>query len=342
MLASASSSVLAQDALTSGDSAGVERREAPPTSALPCLYSNNCTNDKVDTTNVLTGGHKRMALVVSLEILALARHYGIERLGFFTLTFRDHVTDLREAQRRFRSLRAHVITKRYERAIGVWERHRSGRIHFHLVVVVKDDIRSGADLPAFERKDYRSANMALRAEWSFWRSTCPKYGFGRHELLPVKSTAEGIARYVGKYISKHVTQRLKEDKGARVVRFIGYKPGDRTASCRFSWNSGNAWLWRQKLGAYAKRVGASDMTALKRVYGPRWAYYLKEEILVESLEGVVFPSFTVAQRALVMGDRMLIARDRAREVIESMPVSRTILLNSKKLWSRILVLPHDF
>ena len=73
-----------------------------------------------------------------------------------------HVTDLREAQRRFRSLRAHVIVKRYERAIGVWERHQSGRIRFHLVVVLKDDIRSGADFRAFKRRDYRSANSALR------------------------------------------------------------------------------------------------------------------------------------------------------------------------------------
>jgi hypothetical protein len=47
--------------------------------------------------------------------------------------------------------------------------------------------------------------------------------------MAVKSNAEGISRYVGKYISKHVTQRRAEDKGARVVRFIGYKPGMRRA-----------------------------------------------------------------------------------------------------------------
>jgi len=73
----------------------------------------------------------------------------------------------------------------------------------------KDDIRSGADFQAFKRRDYRSANSALRVEWAFWRQTCPKYRFGRHKLMPFKSTAEGIARYVGKYISKypHALQR---------------------------------------------------------------------------------------------------------------------------------------
>ena len=71
-------------------------------------------------------------------------------------------------------IRAHVIVNRYERAIVVWERHESGRIHFHLVVVLEDDVRTGADFAAFKCKDYRSANRALRAEWAFWREHLPK------------------------------------------------------------------------------------------------------------------------------------------------------------------------
>jgi hypothetical protein len=205
---------------------GAERRASAARPGLPCLLSNNCTTEeKPEPVNILKGGHKRMAQVLFLEIMALVAFYGIERIGFFTLTFADHVTGLREAQRRFRSIRAHVIVKRYERAIVVWERHESGRIHFHLVVVLAEDIRSGADFAAFKRKDYRSANRALRGEWAFWRVTCPKYRFGRHELMPIKSNAQGIARYVGKYIAKHIRQRLEEDKGARLVRFIGYKAG---------------------------------------------------------------------------------------------------------------------
>ena len=187
--------------------------------ALPCLLSNNCTTEeKTEPLNILKGGHKRMAQVLFLEIMALVAFYGIERIGFFTLTFADHVTSLREAQRRFRSIRAHVIVKRHERAIVVWERHESGRIHFHLVVVLAEDIRTGADFAAFKRKDYRSANRALRGEWAFWRVTCPKYGFGRHELMPIKSNAQGIARYVGKYIAKHMlmarykAQRMIEER----------------------------------------------------------------------------------------------------------------------------------
>ncbi len=47
-----------------------------------------------------------------------------------------------------------------------------------------------ADFAAFNRQDYRSAHAALREEWAFWRVTCPKYRFARHEQMPVKSNAE--------------------------------------------------------------------------------------------------------------------------------------------------------
>ena len=324
------SSVLNVDLHGRAEGAASERGAAAPAAALPCLSSNICTKEEIPKINRLTGGHKRMAFVVAFEIECLVRKFGIERIGFFTLTFKDHVADLREAQKRFRSLRAHVIVKRYERAIGVWERHQSGRIHFHLVVVLKDDIRSGADFQAFKRRDYRSANSALRAEWAFWRRTCPKYRFGRHELMPVKSTAEGIARYVGKYISKHVSQRLPEDKGARVVRFIGYKPGMRRACCRFSWNTDNGWLWRHKVAAFTKRFGLKDMSELKWYCGPRWAYHLQDQILGERLDGVVFPSRSAVERDLTLCSALMIARDRAERLIEKIPATQTRLLDDRK------------
>lgn len=90
---------------------------------------------------------------------------------------------------------------------------------------------------------------------------------------------------MGKYISKHVSQRLPEDKGARVVRFIGYKPRMRRACCRFSWNTTNGWLWRHKVAAFAGRFGLKDMNQLKRHFGPRWAYHLQGQILGERLDG---------------------------------------------------------
>lgn len=281
--------------------------------SLPCLDSNNCT-DSDGQINLLTGGHKRTAFVLTHETQQLATEFGIERLGFLTLTFGDHVTDIGEARRRFHSLCTHVIKVRYRRAIVSVERMKSGRVHFHLVVAGDADIRTGCDFEAVGRGDYRSANAALRAEWAFWRKLWRgrKYGFGRNEILPVRSTAEAVAKYVGKYISKHIGQRRKEDKGARLVSFVGYGPGDRSAGTRFSWaglKTGGAWLWRQKLGAYCRRVGVEDTDGLRKLFGHRWAYFLRDSIMLEPLpEGTKAPSYLVACKARVAEDKALVAR----------------------------------
>ncbi len=269
---------------------------APP--PLPCLFSNNSITTPPEKINKLNGGHKKTALIVAEEIQNLAKDFGLGNLGFLTLTFKDHVTSPKEAQKRFNSLNTNILKARYKRAIGVWERQKSGRIHFHLVIVLDAEIRSGFDFEAlklfndFEKagspksewlpwraKAYKSANSNLRNEWEFWRETAPNYNFGRTEVLPVKSTAEGIARYVGGYIKKHVGNREEQDKGARMVRFIGFKPGDRRINRNFSWNTENAWLWRQKLKTFCKTYGLKDTEEIAHKFGRRWAWFLQETII---------------------------------------------------------------
>lgn len=311
------SGILARGVLAGPEREAPVRATAP--GPLPCLYSNNSTEGGGVTWRILKGGHKRTAHVLATEIILLAKKFGIETLGFLTLTFPDHVTQLKEAQRRFNSLNTHVINARYSRAIGVWERHESGRIHFHLVVVLAVDIRSGFDFEAVERRDYRSANQALRAEWAFWRATAPKYHFGRTELLPVKSTAEGIARYVGKYVSKHIRARGRADLGARVVRFLGYGPGERSAGSQFAWNTDNGWLWRHKVKAWCEKRGLT-FDDLQKI--PRWAWRLKDSILTESVHEC-FPSEAIAHRSLTLQDQMWIARAQAMKILDSISFTKT-------------------
>jgi hypothetical protein len=231
------------------------------------------------------------------EIKRFAQRFGIHRLGFLTLTFADHVLEIKEAQRRFHSLNTGVLKGRYERGIAIWERQKSGRLHFHLLLAMNGDIRCGSDFEAFQRRDYRSANHALRVEWAFWRKTAPKYGFGRTELLPVKSTTEGIAKYIGKYVSKHIGQRQEADRGARVVRFLGFKPGDRTARPTFAWNSDRAWLWRRKLKLWAAENGFDSMEALRKKLGHRWAWKIAEMVVAYDLTFATteFPSALAGQ-----------------------------------------------
>ena len=307
---------------------------------LPCLNSNNCT-DKGAAINQLTGGHQRTAFALIVNIQALCERYGLERMAFLTLTFRDHVLDMEEAQRRFHSLATHVLSVRYKSGIGVWERQESGRLHCHLVVPLESDVRSGFDFAACKRKDYRSANKALRAEWAFWRRTAPAYGFGRTEVLPIRSSAEGIAKYVGKYVAKHVGKRWDRDKGARVVRYLGFGCGLRRASTRFAWaglHRGKGWLWRQKLKAYCQRVGIKDTEELSRLLGHRWAYALQHTIMAEPIPSeVVYPSWDILCLGRAAEDPALVSRFRVYQWREAEnqagSFSRSFLLGGPRVMS---------
>ena len=212
----------------------------------------------------------------------MAGRWGLERLGFLTLTFAQHVTDRKEAQRRFNNLTTGVLRDRYpDGFIRVYERQKSGRIHYHLLVVLDRDVRTGADFEAFGQGDYRTGSPYLRAEWAFWRKTAKVYGFGRTELMPIRSTEEGIGRYVGKYIGKHHASRKEEDKG---VRLVEYSRGGRMATTRFGWSTENAAHWRAKVRLFAQIMRSrhghliNDMGDLTRTLGPRWAYYYRDFI----------------------------------------------------------------
>lgn len=260
---------------------------------LPCLSSNNSTDPRssrprlgvaatLESLRALSQQHRKSACALAWNVQALADRHGIEKIGFLTLTFREHITCAREAQRRFNSLATHVLRQRYpEGFVRVVERMKSGRIHYHLLVVLANDIRTGFDFDAIRVHDYRTASPALRSEWAFWRSTASAYGFGRTELLPVRSTSEGIARYVGKYISKHIAKREERDRG---IRLVEYSRGARMCRTRFSWASENAASWRRKLALFAQIVSANNgglvvrYEDLKTVLGTTWAYRHREFI----------------------------------------------------------------
>lgn len=265
--------------------------------------SNNSIIESVDTLNILTGGHRRMAYVLDVELVALVEKYGLKNCGFMTLTVGDkNPPSIASVQKRFNSLRTNELCHRYEKGIWVVQRgDENNRVHMHGVVALEKDIWTAAsgdgpvDFQAFKRRDYRTAGPYLRSEWRWLRSTLPSYGFGRTELLPIMTTAEGIAQYVGSYIGKHVGCRIAEDKGKRLIRFMNYRVGDRKASSRLAWANERSWIWRQKLGAWAMRFGMASMDEIKAEYGPRWAYTFQEDILGMTLPvGTMYPSMAAA------------------------------------------------
>jgi hypothetical protein len=168
----------------------------------------------------------------------------------------------------------------------VYVRQKSGRIHYHLLVNVGADIRTGFSFSAAAKGDYRSASPALRSEWAFWRRTAKLYRFGRTELLPIMSSSVAVARYVGKYISKHFDSREARDSGVRLVSYVG----PRVASVKFMWAGGGAKAWRAGLGALVRDLAASgqidfpSFDAMRRAYGRRWAWEWRDVISARALD----------------------------------------------------------
>ena len=247
-----------------------------------------CRSLETTQPNGLTGPHRKTATALSWNVAYPCQKYGHDRVGFLTLTFADHVLCPKEAQRRFHSLSTHVLKVRYLDYIRVIERQKSGRLHYHLLVVLPDDIRTGFDFGAVADQDYSSANNHLRREWAFWRKTARGYGFGRTELMPVKGSGEALGHYVGKYIGKHIGFRKPEDKG---VRLVAYTRGARMATSRHTAVGSQVDdAWRGKVLTFARQMtvalraknpnhpGIETMDDLVFNFGKRWAYHWRDYI----------------------------------------------------------------
>ena len=94
-------------------------------------------------------------------------------------------------------------------------------------------------------------------------------------MLPIKSTQEGIAKYVGKYIAKGCGDRLEGWEHARLVRYSTRTPW-RTSFCNFAWNSDGARMWRNLVREVAAELGVEDMPDMTKKAGRRWAYFLQK------------------------------------------------------------------
>mgnify|MGYP006093085523 CR=1 FL=1 len=250
--------------------------------SLPCLNSNISNETRLHIPRLSTQ-QRKTAFILKTSVQQLSEVHQLAHIGFLTLTFADNILCPKEAQRRLNSLLSNIIKPRYKEYLGVFERQKSGRIHYHFLVVLHGDIRTGINFQEFEDGVYKSASPYLRSEWTFWRDTAKKYGFGRTELLPIKSNAEAMAKYVGKYIAKHTENREYQDIGVRLVR---YSRGARSGTTRFSFQSTGSQEWRRKLATFSVIVQAhypdhkiKDISDFSKVLGKKWAFTNREYIL---------------------------------------------------------------
>lgn len=212
-------------------------------------------------TNTLTPSSKKTAAALKMNVDFMISKHGINRIVFLTLTFSDHILNPSEASRRRNSFFTNFLRAEVLDYICVLEPQKSGRCHYHLVAAVPYDVRTGVDIGAVfppkesgKRPDYSTIPSELKSFWRRIRSAAPLHGFGRCEALPIRKTAEAVAYYVGKYISKVVENRPARFKFARLVT---YSFGARMATTRFQFVCEGSFMWRRKMGIFARMVALS-------------------------------------------------------------------------------------
>jgi hypothetical protein len=198
----------------------------------------------------------RKAETLFLNVDAMIKRVGIEHCGFLTRTFAENITCRKEAELRNHSWNSGFAAEAFEETVSVPQRQARGAFHYHDIVVIKTDIRTGFDFDSctaandlkkkflhrvggrltwassaveaefkrLERKYFASANENLRALWRLIGNSkhpgkAAEYGFGRCEMMPILSNAAGCARYVGAYAIAAQNARAVEDKGMRTVRY---------------------------------------------------------------------------------------------------------------------------
>ena len=234
--------------------------------------------------NQLSSYQRKQKLILKLSVEAFVKSWGFGWCGFLTLTFVENLCDFKEAQRRFNSMASNLLRDLFSAYVCIVERQKRGAVHYHLLVACKKDIRRGLNFEAVMRHHYHSGCPYLRELWEVLRKSSSKYGFGRTELLPIRTNPAKVASYLAKYFVKAVAQR---DPATHRHRLIRYSKGSRQGSCRFQWVNGQARLWRAVLARVMPKLGVRDMGEARGKLGKRWAWWVLcflEAWEVETLE----------------------------------------------------------
>lgn len=276
----------------SGPPDGAERHRGA-TATLPCQSSNNST----ESASRLTPYQRKNAFSINENLNFAVERFGLEKIGFLTLTFPSKLT-LKEANRRFNSLASHFLDLHFEAWVCVREFTKSGRPHFHLVVVCKTDIRTGFNWGNYlemawmsgtdrRRRKFRAEikklsrsldpSPELRSIWKELHRVLPLYQFGRHELIPIRKNGAALARYVGGYIRKSMDFRPVEAKGARLISYSKSFPR-KVVGHAWAFHCEGSELWRQKVSVFAQLHRVKDLDQMKLRFGPRWAWWFRDVI----------------------------------------------------------------
>jgi len=203
--------------------------------------------------STLSSPQRKALYVLEENVNRFVEQHGKDRVVVMTLTFPDHLTDSSEAAKRMNSLMSNFLREKVDSYIIIRELSKSGSWHYHLLVAFQAPICLGfrwkyaknhKAIPVF-----KTATRALKSFWRDIREAAPKYGFGRSEILPVR-TGKGLARYFGKAI----LQRALDPERFKGIRLVSYSRNFVKSVARFMWNNPYTRDYRRKVKRFATEL----------------------------------------------------------------------------------------
>jgi hypothetical protein len=254
----------AECSIGSGESAGCGAKAPLP--RLPCHESSNLNG----TTN------RKRLFAAQQNMRGYVGRVGEDRIGVLTVTTADECRSLREFQRRWNSLMTNFVRRLWRSGFWVRERQmRTGNWHGHALVDVGFEIRPGFPFEEVARRNYRNVDLRVCDLWKQLREKAPRYGFGRTELLPIKSNSEWAIKYLTSYLGKALLSEKKV--GEEKARLFGMWGCVRNVYSRFDWVSARLVRKKKAWLAWAHGFGSED--AFSRSYGDRWWFRLGESLM---------------------------------------------------------------
>ena len=147
-------------------------------------YQIVCASKDGEVDNFLVSLRSKDSLIRELRG-HVAKKFGVENLGFLTLTFKENMRDKKEAQRRWNNLNRTISRdQKFTVLVKVLEVQKRGAFHYHLLVKTNEDIREGFDWEAFKRagEAYQAKD---REEGKKWITVRTKYNYQNNSNVHV-------------------------------------------------------------------------------------------------------------------------------------------------------------
>ena len=230
----------------------------------------------------------------------MLNHSRTTNVLFVTLTFARRIRSTTIAHDKLNSL-MNAMRKRYGGYVWVLEPHKTGSIHYHLIIPVDFNCHADTDLDAWREKFfplenmyfrsesparcgtstretylYNSMNPALRVEADWWKVTAQSHGFGRVRVEPIYTNGEAIGNYMTKQDWRTRPWPFEERKN---IRFWGCSQNLRVGTVKFAWNTDGAQRGRKRMSDWAQERGCESLDDLRCILGSRWGYQYMCEVV---------------------------------------------------------------